>query len=564
MRTNLQCKKLIIASHRNECIKRNSIPGKACLFTSHFHLLLLFLLFNALGISAQQNSNGALLEQVNVSIIDSISQEKTPVRVRITRNGNVVKALPHNAIAVMYGLWDHADGYDFQPDSSFYSDGQLSIALPEGDYEITLSKGIEYLDQRHKFRVVSGISFNQTYTMVRWVNMPLRNWYSADDHIHIRRSPADNLQLMKWIQAEDIHVGVLLRMGDFWATYYDQYAWGEKGIYTEENYLLTSGQEDPRTPELGHALGFGAAAKVRYADEYYYYDRVFDKLHELGGITGYAHHAESFHGYRGLMLDGLRRKIDALEILQYCVSEDPLHTLHYYHLLDLGYAVTAIAGSDFPWCGKDHDGGSPERNARIGNARFYTLINKPFSFEAWNDAVHRGHTFVTSGPMIAFAVNGKLPGDTLHVTKGSKIIINAQALGHEAQVPLQRLEIVKHGKIIGSAKNNDVQQSSEKLSIEMSIDAAEGFWIAARAYAGDGQAAHTTPVYVSVDQNGFHNKITLSRYLDLGEQYLQELQREIDTVNSNPEYQSWRFKKGLEKRIADARAVIKQLRTKIK
>jgi hypothetical protein len=499
---------------------------------------------------------------ITVNIFDHLSQKPTPVRVRLTKNNRVVKTLPKQAIAVMYGLWDHADGYGFQPDSSFYVAGTFDLPLPEGKYSIVLSKGLEYLEERQTFQILSGTTTHKTFHMMRWADMPSKGWYSADDHIHIRRSPREDSLLLKWIQAEDIHIGVLLKMGDFWATYYDQYGWGEKGIFTKDNYLLTSGQEDPRTPEIGHAIGLGASDQVRYGNEYYYYDKVFDRLHELGGITGYAHQAESFHGYRGLMLDGLRRKVDVLELLQFCVAEDPLQTRHYYHLLDLGYAVTAVAGSDFPWCGKDHDTGAPERNARIGNVRFYTYVNAPLSLASWKEAVKKGRTFVTSGPMINFSVNNSLPGDTLRTTKGSLIKITAQAFGHETQVPLRKMEIVLHGKVLAEVSATAARQSSSKLSIDYELQAKQGFWIAVRVYALPGQAAHTTPVYVDVDHKGFYNSETLTRYLDLAEEYLAELEKDIQTVGADPERQGWQYRKGLEKRIADTQVVIQQLRAK--
>jgi hypothetical protein len=522
---------------------------------------IVFLTTQAFGQNTSDKDNGTktLFTRVNVSVVDSITRQSTPVRIKLTQHNHVIKVLPENAIAVMYGLWDHADGYGYQPDSSFYVDGSFALNLSEGEYSIWISKGVEYLEQHHTFDVRSA-PVNLTYRMARWIDMPSRGWYSADDHIHIRRSPREDPLLMKWIQAEDIHVGVLLRMGDFWATYYDQYAWGEQGIYQEGDHLLTSGQEDPRTPEMGHALGFGASDKVRYQNEYYYYDKVFDQLHKLGGLAGYAHQAESFHGYRGLMVDGLRYKVDILELLQFCISEDPLQTRHYYHLLDLGYSLTAVAGSDFPWCGKDHDQGPVEKGARIGNSRFYSFINGGLSFQTWKEAVKAGHTFVSSGPMLSFTVNNKLPGDTVYIKKGDVVNISAQAFGHAQQVPLQRLEIVRHGKVIATALPGQTGQTSSSLSINNTFSATEGFWIAVRAFGAKGQAAHTTPVYVSVDKSGFGNTETRSHYLDLAEQYLRELESELQKQNDNPELQAWRFRKGIEKRINETRSVIQQLR----
>jgi hypothetical protein len=502
--------------------------------------------------------------QLEVLITDSLTGRPTPTRVRLTQRGRVVNALPAEAVAVMYGLWDHADGYGFQPDSAFYADGRFRLDLPPGEYILSLSKGLEYLERQHIVRVEAGRVLRLTCPLVRWIDMPGRGWYSADDHIHVRRSPREDPLLLRWLQAEDVHVGVLLRMGDFWETYYPQYAWGPKGVYREGNYLLTSGQEDPRTPELGHALGIGADDRVRYRDQYYYYDKVFDKLHELGGLTGYAHQGKTFHGYRGLTLDGLRGKVDVLELLQFCASADPLQTEHYYHLLDLGYRITAVAGSDFPWCGHDHDKGPPERTARIGNVRFYTYAGDSLSYAGWKAALAAGRTFVTSGPVLDLRVNGRMPGDLLPVRKGDVLRVTAHAYGHAARVPLGRLELVRHGRVIASATPGRKGQTAEHLSLSLQVPAGRGGWIAARSYGAAGQAAHTTPVYVSVDGGGFHNPNTVPNYLGLSEMYLRELEHELSHRHNEPDHQAWKYREGLEARIAEVRKIIAELREKLK
>jgi len=509
---------------------------------------------------AQESATGRL----ELQVIDAATNTLTPVRVSLRQNGRAIQRLPKAAVAVMYGLWDHADGYGYQPDSSFYVAGSLQVDLLPGTYQLTLSKGPEYLDQHHQLQVKAGQLHQQQFTMSRWINMPAKGWYSADDHIHIRRSPREDSLLLTWTQAEDVHVGVLLRMGDFWETYYPQYAWGEKGVYQKKDYFLTSGQEDPRTPELGHALGIGASERIRYQKEYYYYDKVFDKLRELGGVGGYAHQAETFHGYRGLTLDGLRGKVDVLELLQFCASDKPLLTEHYYHLLDLGIPITAVAGSDFPWCGHDHQTGPPERSARLGNVRFYTYVEEPFNYTTWKAGVAAGHTFVSSGPLLAFKVNNKIPGDSLAVRKGTTLHITAEAYGHATQVPLQALEIVGHGRVLGRVTAQSPGQSPDHLSVTLTIPAEGGIWLAARSYGNSTQAAHTTPVYVQVDGKGFHNTSTAPQYLKLSEQYLQELQKELRNKKTDPQYQAWHYRAGLERRIAETRLVIKRMKKQLK
>ena len=528
------------------------------------------------------SSQGQQTGQLTVTILDASTGQPTPVRVRLTRTNRPVTKLPPEAVAVMYGLWDHEDGYGFQPDSSFYVAGRFHLSLSPGTYQLSLSKGNEYLKQSHTLVVAAGKAVQKTYRLTRWTNMAAKGWYSTDGHIHIRRSPRENPLLMTWLQAEDVHVGALLRMGDFWETYYPQYAYGEKGVYQQDDYLLTTGQEDPRTPELGHAFGIGAGNRVRRRDRYYYFDEVFDEIHRLGGITGYAHQAETFHGYRGLILDGLRGKVDALELLQYCVDEQPLHTEHYYHLLDLGIPLTATAGSDFPWCGQDHDHGPPEQSSRIGNARFYVYLGKPasprpISLSTWKTAIEQGHTFVSSGPIVDLQVTNEkagsaIPGDRLDIKQGSNLTITVHAYGHAGQVPLDTLELISHGQVIRRVVATEAGQSTDHLSLTLKIDSvSQGQWIAARCsakprlgLAGPGLAAHTTPVYVTVEGGGFHNPKTASRYLDLSEQYLQEIEQEISKPSAAVEPQAWRYADGLKTRIAETRRIIEDLRKKLK
>ena len=500
---------------------------------------------------------------LRITILDDVTDERTPVRVRLTDSDGYATSLPDEAVAVMYGMWDHADGFGYQPDSSFYADGFFEIDLAPGAYAISISKGNEFVEIRDTLHVETDMA--REYRFERWINTAEMGWYSADDHIHIRRSPREDSLLITWIQAEDIRVGNTLRMGDFWAKYYSQYAFGAEGVYRDGDYMLVSGQEDPRTPEIGHLIGLGASQFVRFPDRYYLYDLVLDSLRALGGVGGYAHQAETFHGYRGLALDGLRGKVDMLEIVQFCAPGGPLITDHYYHLLNLGFPVTATAGSDFPWCGLPHDGAGEiplHENARIGNARFYAHVDGELTYDSWMDAVRAGRTFASSGPVLVFEVSGRKPGSSLDVTAGADIRITATAYGHARQVPLSTLEIVRQGEVITSVSSGHEGQSSEILSLELDLKAGEGMWIAARAAAGPMQVAHTTPVYVTVDGDGFHSDVALDSLLDRSEEYLLDLEHILSEPHDRVEHQAWRYRDGLMERIVSTRSVIERMRSR--
>jgi hypothetical protein len=518
---------------------------------------LAIVFFNKANCFCQANSSAAI---VSVSVKDERGIS-TPARVKISRNGRSVKTAPRQTQSVMYGQWDHADGFQFQPDSSFYINGFFSLELKPGPYDIFVSKGLEYVDERLTIEIMASKNVFREIRLKRWINMNSKNWFSADDHIHIRRSPREDSVLLNWIRAENLNVGVMLRMGDFWSTYYEQYGWGQNGVYQQENVMLTSGQEDPRTPEVGHTLSIAADDKVRYQNEYYLYDKVFDRIHTLNGVTGYAHQAESFHGYRGLTVDGVRNKVDALELIQFCVSDDPMLFNHYYHMLNLGIKLTAIGGSDFPWCGRDHSSGRPDHHARIGDVRFYTYLNQKFNFNNWRNALRRGNTFATSGPILLLEVNGTKPGETLNLKSAQKLSISIKAYGHHEQIPLSKIELVKHGQVIAS-KNISSLNERDSSSFTLELPISEGCWLAARCFAGAGQVAHTTPVYISVNGSGFADRVSLQENISKAESYLKELEDEIQVVKNDPEKQSWRYRKGIEMRIAEARAVLRDLANK--
>ena len=526
--------------------------------TYRIRALLLVLFALAVVISAQ-TSREALL---SVTVRDAQTGEPTPVRVRLTDSAGATPEISGvEELAVLWGRFDRPDGFVFQPDGSFYVDGSFEARLPAGEYDLVVSKGYEFTSQRHTLDLEAGGKIEKNLRLARWIDMPSRGWYSADDHIHLRRSPRENPNILRWIEAEDIHVGNLLQMGDFWNYVFGQYALGEQGRYREGDYLLSPGQEEPRTPEVGHTISLGAEEFVRFQRDYYSYDRVFDRVHELGGVSGFAHQGMSFHGYRGMTMNVLRNKIDFLELLQFCVADGPIHTEHYYRFLDLGFPLTALAGSDFPWCGRGSRAG--QRSSKIGDARFYSYVDGDFSFESWFEALKAGRTFATTGPIVELTVNGERPGGTVDVAKGATVLISAKAFGHEGQVPLHDLEIIGHGKTLARAAAASPGQSSKELSLNLELPVEHGIWIAARANGAPTQIAHTTPVYVTVNGGGFHNPAKVSANLDLCEADLRGLEQELANPGNQLDSQAARHTEQLRRQIAATRETIRSLRARL-
>jgi len=87
-----------------------------------------------------------------------------------------------------------------------------------------------------------------------------------------------------------------------------------------------------------------------------------------------------------------------------------------------------------------------------------------------------------------------------------------------------------------------------------------GLWIAARAQAGTAQAAHTTPVYVTVNGGSFVNPDTLDTRLQAAEQYLREIETELASPGTNLDSRASFHRAQLERQIAEARTLIDQRR----
>jgi hypothetical protein len=273
----------------------------------------------------------------------------------------------------------------------------------------------------------------------------------------------------------------VMRMGDALKTYYEQYAYGKEGRKVAPGFAIVPGQEDPRTSSIGHTLQLNLQSPIRFLDEYYLYDRVFDETHRQGGLAGYAHTYQppgfGFWVRENMTMNVPRQKVDFVEISQN--SDIDYHL--FYEFLNLGFRLAATGGSDVPY------------TDTIGSSRVYAYTGSRFDPDTWFKAVKAGRTFVTTGPMLELTVNGEVPGSEISAKPGDKLRIKATASGHAARP--QYLEVVEQGDIL---KALGQPSGREQVSCEFPFQVRHSTWIAARC-AG----AVTSPVYVRVGEEPF-------------------------------------------------------------
>lgn len=391
--------------------------------------------------------------------------------------------------------------------TQFYSAGKSSIQLPAGTATIKVSKGPEYKVRVEKFEIPGGATVEHQIALTRWINMPQQGWYSADDHLHIPRpSPESNGPLSKMLQAEDINVGNLLQMGKVTSfSIASQYAHGPGGLYQEVNYILAPGQENPRTHFLGHTITLGAATAHFDAEKYLIYRLLWEKTVKEGAINGYAHLIAP-SGFLLAPQNGMavvlpHNLMHFVEVLQF--NRTGYQT--WYDLLSLGFRIAATAGSDYP-CGGQ---------TLPGHERFYTKIEGPLTYPKWIESVRRGRTFVTTGPIVDFRVNGQDIGSEIMLDKPSTVELTGSVVFDPERDDLVAVELLQNGNIVNQFSR---VKGESKIEFRVKRRVDESSWFAVRGYGARFEEntfvnplifssfeptsnVHTSPIYVSL-RNG--------------------------------------------------------------
>ncbi|NUM56477.1 MAG: CehA/McbA family metallohydrolase [Candidatus Hydrogenedentes bacterium] len=461
------------------------------------------------------------------TILSDDTGKPTPAMVRIERRLDGRQFGPSNAIDFAAQFENQGNpgperrtNHTGSAAGSFWvCPGPFSMQLGPGDYRIVIARGAEHEVILDDFSVSPRDVTSRSYRLRRWIDMRNRGWWSGDGHVHSQIvSDADADRLMAWAKAEDVHLNNIPKVGDISRTYFEQRGFGPKYYVVEDDYILTPGQECPRThAELGHTIHMNIRNMIRDTGQYYLYDVIFDAVHAQGGLSGYCHVAwEGFHVHRDMSMNVANGKTDFVEVMQF----GKLGTALYHDFLNMGFPITAFAGSDVPW------GGS------IGEVRMYAYLGKKkFTAENWFDAVEKGHTFVTNGVMLDFRVDEAVPGDSISVTDERPLRVRARAFGDSKRAVPTKLEVMVHGDAYKSVESSDGDKT--ELYLDFDIASGHGSWIAAAAEGSDGSRAQTTPIYVIRDGFRFWKhedvpELVQKRLTSLGEieQFVADAQRQ--------------------------------------
>jgi hypothetical protein len=212
------------------------------------------------------------------------------------------------------------------------------------------------------------------------------------------------------------------------------------------------------------------------------------RCRDLGGLAVAAHFPLPMAEIAADIDAGL---LDALEFQCFDPTLESPPIAEWYRYLDAGYRLPVVGGTD-----------KMTATVPLGQIRTWAQLadGEDLTFDAWANALRRGRTFVTSGPVLELSIDGRGPGGAIELD--GPATIDVQLIARAAQPIISDLELVVDGVVVDAETS---RQPVTQLAIRRSVRVDGPRWLAGRSrspYAigsafATAMAAHTSPVYVS-------------------------------------------------------------------
>ena len=324
------------------------------------------------GQSGRQGEPARSAARLHLTVVRADSGRPTPARVYLFKDGKPFRLSPVDVLLPLRvdlhyreRLWrrppeqPNPDGRPARTlevtndgESHFVLlDGEGRYELPAGRYRLEAYRGLLWAPVSREFELRAGEDAEVTLNLRPLEGDTAQGWISGDDHIHLTRAAEDDPTFLRWLEAEDLSVGNFLQL-QRQADAAVQYGFGRAAEARGPGYSVRSGEE-ARSEFYGHVNLLGPERLVRplsvgtmYANTptaYPFPGRLFAEGRSLGAAVGYAHFDGSMK-HSTLPLDLALGGVDFIEVFQF----GELKADRWYELLNAGFRVTGIAGSDFP------------------------------------------------------------------------------------------------------------------------------------------------------------------------------------------------------------------------
>jgi hypothetical protein len=446
--------------------------------------------------------------------------------------------------------YDEYPDFFFQP-QVYRSNGE-HVLLPPGKYNVTFTRGPEYIAQTKQIVVPANKdSIEISFQLERWINMAKLGWYSADHHVHAAgcshyESPEEGvppIDMWRQVVGEDLNVAAVLAWGPGWYHQKSFFTGAVSPLSTRENIMRYDVEVSGfPSSHAGHIVllrlkedDYPGTTKIE--DWPSWTLPVLQWAKSQGAITGYAHSGwglepmqptKDLPNYVMPKMDGIGANEYIVTVTQNAVDffsagdTPPQWELNmWYQTLNCGFRTRLSGETDFP-CIFDE---------RVGIARSYFKTDSALNYDAYVNALKKGRCYVSEGGshIINFSVNHLEVGTNnseLQLQGAEHVKISAKVA---AFLPEQQTEdgaaIAKRAQDeqpywninrarIGTTRNVCVELIVNGVPVDTTEIIADGklqdvsfdynvkqsSWIALRIYP----SCHTNPIFAIVDGKPIH------------------------------------------------------------
>ncbi len=456
--------------------------------------------------------------RVEIRVIEKAAGKPVPVKLHIHgESGEYLPPVDRHRQPNSAWFEDYAPEFQHQGRHlCVYIPGETVVNLPLGNVYLEISKGFEIRPIRKTVQVTAETEKIEV-AIEKVLPWRERGWVTADTHVHFLAPSTARLEG----SAEGVNVINLLasqwgelmtNVGDFDG----KTTFGSKEAGGDGEWLVRVGTEN-RQHVLGHIslLGYNgniiAPMCASGPDEAALGDPVGVLLMEWaerckaqGGVVVLPHFPNPRCENAADLITG---SIDGVEMTSWgnlYAGIDPYSLSDYYRYLNCGYFVAAVGGTD-----------KMAASTAVGTVRTYAMIprDRDFTYDAWKGAIRAGNTFVTYGPLMEFAVDGRPAGSRMEMKPGGGTVDITWELA-SVTVPMSKVELVVNGEV---RESRSVKPAEDSGRWSLRVDRSSWVALMVRGHYPDKPeiiAAHSSPVMIRVEGSEFFSAVDAVTMLD--------------------------------------------------
>jgi len=428
----------------------------------------------------------------------------------------------------------------------YRADGE-HVVLPPGTYDVTCTRGPEYLPETKSVEIAEGAGEQRVdFALKRWTHLAALGWYSGDHHVHAGgcshyESPEAGvtpLSMFRQAAGEDLNVACVLTWGPCWyhqKTFFE----GETSPLSTAKNVMRYDVEVSGFPS-SHA---GHVCLLRLKEDDYpgttqieewpsWTLPVMQWARGQGGVAGYAHSGwglepqvptNSLPNYVIPKFDGIGANeyivtgaLGEADFISTVDTPAPWELNIWYHTLNCGVRTRISGETDFP-CIYDE---------RVGMGRSYAKLGGVLRFDDFVEQIKLGGNYVSDGKshIIDFRADAAEAGrdaSELRLASSKEVHVSAKVAAYlpetqneigayiaaldptappywdleRARVGLTRevkVELIVNGYPVAA---QTIEANGEFTEVGFDHAIEQSSWVALRVLP----SSHTNPIFVLVD-----------------------------------------------------------------